>query len=89
MIYRLEGVCHREEKENRGSRMNGEQEKGSKVGRDRCASIGNIEELFKRKREGGVIRERKEEGEVFRKCRKTARSPETEKGRRKGLGKKS
>lgn len=32
---------------------------------------------MKRKREGGMCRERKEDN-IFRKCRKTARSPEAE-----------
>lgn len=46
-------------------------------GRDRCASVGNLEDLVKRKREGRMSRER-EEDDIFRKCRKTARSPEAE-----------
>lgn len=46
-------------------------------GRNRCASVGNLEDLVKRKREGRMSRER-EEDDIFRKCRKRARSPEAE-----------
>lgn len=34
-------------------------------GRDRCASVGNMEDLVKRKREGGMSREREEEDIFF------------------------
>lgn len=43
---------------------------------DRCANVGNLEDLVKRKKDEGMSREKKEE-DIFRECRKTARSPET------------
>lgn len=52
-------------------------EKNETVGRERCASTGNLEDLMKRKREGGMSRGREEE-DIFRRCKKTARSPEVE-----------
>lgn len=53
-----------------------ELEKNEVAGRDRCASMRNLEDLVKRKREGGISRGREEEG-IFRRCKKT-RSPEIE-----------
>lgn len=52
-------------------------EKNDSAGRERCVSTGNLEDLMKRKREGRMSRGREEEG-IFRRCKKTARSPEVE-----------
>lgn len=62
-------------------------------GRDRCASVGNMEDLVKRKREGGMSKEREEEDIFFvgsverqrdrrrqKKRRKERRSEKVERG---------
>lgn len=56
-------------------------------GRDRCASVGNLEDLVKRKRDGGMSREREEE-DIFRKCRKTAITGDGKKKGKRGKVKK-
>jgi len=48
------------------------------IGRARGGSMGSIEELFKRKREG-----EEEEVRIFEKCKKTPRSPGRERERRR------
>lgn len=52
----------------------GRQENGGRERRDRCASAGNIEEMFRKKREGGIIRTREGEADIFRNLKKTARA---------------
>lgn len=44
-------------------------EKNDSAGRERCTSMGNLKDLMKRKREGGMSRGREEEG-IFRRCKK-------------------
>lgn len=63
-----------------GKRVIGKEGKG---GRERCASLGNMAEMMKRKRDE-LERKGEEETEgnsIFRRSKKTLRSPKKEKGR--------